>query len=248
LLIRSRKSAVNFDHIQLNPPGLRRFLIFDVDRTDAGLAFEEANLPPPNIICVNPQNGHAHLIYALAAPVPLTAASRPRPIEYLADVEYGMAQRLRADPGYSGLIAKNPLSPRWRTTWLAPLPYKVGDLSAWLEPRDMRRPSRRELQVGAGRNCTLFDDLRAVAYRAVRDAKSIGLSKWQFRSYLEVVAADQNQSFAVPLPLQEVRSVAKSVAKWVWRHFSLEKFAELQSRRRSAFQRKRLKRIMDIHP
>ncbi|EQD70364.1 replication protein, partial [mine drainage metagenome] len=47
LQIRPRETAVKKRLIQINPPGICRFLIFDIDRIGAALAWEDASLPEP---------------------------------------------------------------------------------------------------------------------------------------------------------------------------------------------------------
>src|SRR5262245_35758080 len=167
LLIRSRRLALRYSHLQLNHPATYRWLPIDIDHPEAAFAWEEANVLAPNIIAANPDNGHAHLIYALAHPVHALSGSRDSPLRYLADVARGLSRRLGADPSYSGLIAKNPLSPRWRTRWLAPFPYRLEDLNRDLTAADKRRLTPAEECLGLGRNCVLFDRLREIAYREV---------------------------------------------------------------------------------
>jgi hypothetical protein len=81
---------------------------------------------------------------------------------------------------------------------------------------------------GAGRNVTLFDDLRAVAYREVREYKLEGpLNVWFDRCFQ--IANAINTQFPRPMKCSETRAVAKSVANWTWRHFSAERFIARQS-------------------
>ena len=89
-----------------------------------------------------------------------------------------------------------------------------------------------EHTLGAGRNCTVFDELRLIAYREVRAFKRTG-SLDTFRSRLERVAIGINMQFPVALPPAEVRGITRSVAKWTWQHFSNETFSELQRHRAS---------------
>ena len=69
LLITSAPRAMRQRYIQVNPPWMRVFLVFDVDRQEAALAWEDADLPPPLWTAVNRENGHAHSGWALDAPV-----------------------------------------------------------------------------------------------------------------------------------------------------------------------------------
>ena len=105
--IRSLKQALNRCYIQANPPHLRVWSIYDIDRPAGGLAWEDANLPPPSWTTVNKTNGHAHLVYGLRVPV-LTSSmeARQAPLRYLNAVEAAFRAKLDSDDGYSGLITK----------------------------------------------------------------------------------------------------------------------------------------------
>ena len=235
LLIRIRQRALAFSHIQLNRPTEARWLAFDVDRSTAAFAWEDGNLPPPNVIAVNPENGHAHLLWALHEPVHASDASRQAPLRYLADIERGMSRRLVADRGYAGLIAKNPRSLRWRVSWPAPFAYNLGQLDADLSREDKMRPAKLSEQFGFGRNFALFEEVRQIAYNEVLGFKRQGFSADGFRLHLQKVVQKLNLQFvgspAGPLPLREVRCIARSVARWCYRQFTPARFSALQSHR-----------------
>ena len=231
LQILRRDQALQRRHIQLNGPHDIRWLNFDVDRPDARFAAEDANLVQPTFIAINPSNGHAHLAYLLGQPVLRFAKSRMGPLRFAAAVERGYVRRLGADPLYAGLIAKNPIHPHWRAEWLAPGPYDLGTLADWLFECDMRLDPGPKVQSGFGRNCQLFDDLRAVAYREVLTFKRQGASYAEFATRLKQLAFAINQQFPGPLGTSEVRSIIRSVANWTWRRFSPERFAEIQASR-----------------
>ena len=86
---------------------------------------------------------------------------------------------------------------------------------------------------------TLFEELRHFAYREVRAIQSAGGDGAAFKARLEAVAQSINLQFEMPLRYSEVRSVVKSAAKWIWRHFSPQGFAAVQSRRGKAAMAKR---------
>lgn len=231
LLIRPREVAITKRHIQVNGPSALRWMPFDIDEPEAYFAHRDANLPPPNVIMTNPANGHGHAVYLLETPVAKHSASRVEPLRFYAAIERGLARRVNADRSYSGLIVKNPLHPAWRVEWRRSEPYSLHELSDWLFDRDTRPdPSVRET-MGAGRNVTIFDELRAIAYREVRGFKqgSAPFSAWQDRCVKIAIAL--NTQFPRALPLSEVRSIARSVAKWTWRHFSDARFSSIQSAR-----------------
>ncbi|MCX7689056.1 MAG: replication initiation protein [Fimbriimonadales bacterium] len=258
LRIRSLQQALTKPYIQANPPHLRVWSIFDVDRAGAAIAWEDANLPPPSWAATNRENAHAHLVWGLSAPVLVDGmGARDAPMRYLCAVEAAMREKLQADPGYSGLITKNPAHPLWRVLRGPQLSYELGELAEWLPDLDRFKP-RRGVQpeaVGLGRNVTLFDRTRRWAYRAVRQYWGGGLDGWNaWLSAVNCKALEFNGDFQHPLQGNEVWHIAKSVSKWVWRHFTPQSFADLvarthtsevQQNRRLSDGRKRLIEEMD---
>lgn len=213
LRIRSAVVAAQKKYIQPNGPHAISWLIFDVDRPEAGASWIDADLLPPTLIVVTRENGHAHLLWGLVTPVCRTPAGRRAPLHYAAAIERAYTVVLDADPGYSHLVTHNPLHDTWETREVGGL-YTLAKLAGSL---DLDAPSRANLPtIGLGRNCALFDALRKWAYVAVRRHwRPGGDSAWQ----REVLAQAQTSNrFVVPLPRQEVASTAGSVAKWVWRH------------------------------
>lgn len=226
LIIRGREVASTKSHLQLNPSALRHWLLFDIDAPVAALAWERANLPPPNWIAVNPDNSHAHCGYLLEVPVVTSPAGHDKPLRYAAAIENAYRLKLQADPGYAGLICKNPLHERWRNWFLHDHAYSLDELTEWVS---LAKPARAtEENVGLGRNITLFDTLRSWAYSMVLIYKSANATPdlW-FRALLHE-AEGINSRFPTLLPYPEVRSLAKSVAKWTWRVFTQHAFSEIQ--------------------
>ena len=89
LMTRFRRSALKYRHVQLNGPAGFRWMPHDIDRADAYFAHRDANLPEPNFIAINPENGHAHSAILLAVPVACHSASRDGPLRFYAAVERG---------------------------------------------------------------------------------------------------------------------------------------------------------------
>jgi hypothetical protein len=69
LCIRSKSTALRRRHIQLNGPSNFTWMPHDIDRLGAFYAHDDANVPQPNVIMINPANGRAHAAYLLANPV-----------------------------------------------------------------------------------------------------------------------------------------------------------------------------------
>lgn len=204
---------------------------FDVDRPGAYFADDDSNLPPANIVMVNRENGHAHLAYLLSSPVHKHSFARKRPLDFFAAVERGFTNRMGADKFFTGLILKNPAHTDWHVEWRRDQPYTLAELDDALFDRDKRFDPRVEVQWGAGRNVTTFDELRAVAYREVLKFKRSDGDLQQFTARLGDIANGINRQFKVPLAPSEIRATVRSVSKWTWRRFSDEGRSRWASRR-----------------
>ncbi|MGN4153718.1 replication initiation protein [Burkholderia gladioli] len=226
LLVRPAATALQQRHIQSNAPLEVAWLVFDLDHAGAAFAWEQANLPPPTFTVVNPQNAHAHVFYGLLAPVCMSDAARSAPIRYAAAVQAAFIAKLRADPGYAGLIAKNPLHDAWRVLSVPKL-YDLGELAEYV---DLPKHLPKRIEVGLGRNCTLFDLLRRWAYQWAREYQRNGASSEQWQAAVLGQAQALND-FPVALTFGEVKATARSVARWTWSHFSDAAFSAIQSAR-----------------
>lgn len=232
--MRARSAALLHRHIQPNSSGLVRWLTFDIDRTDAAYRWQDANAAPPTLAMVNPANGHAHFAYALSAPVPRTIVSRIKPLQFLAAIQEGTRRKLGADPGYSGGLIKTPGHPAWNTLSFGGV-YGLSELAEWCAlpgPFEMRRIAANDEYAGLGRNCTLFEQLRKQSYQDVRRFWQPGGFE-RFRDHCLLVAEAMNSEFSIPLPQSELRSISRSVSKWIWQRFNPAEFRAIQSKRGS---------------
>jgi hypothetical protein len=88
--------------------------MFDWDYEGAAGAWIEPDLPGPTWVTCNRVNDHAHLVWGLSAPVLINGQGlHDGPVRYLAAVENGIRAAVRGDPGYTGLITKNPRHKEW---------------------------------------------------------------------------------------------------------------------------------------
>jgi hypothetical protein len=231
--VRGKDHAISYANIQPNTSGKVVWISFDVDHNDGATAWHRLSAPPPTLSIENPVNGHAHLLYALQAPVPRTDAARIKPMLYLAACQEGLRRKLRADPGYSGHLCKNPTHAKWNTQSYAGT-YDLGDFAEWFDvpkPADMKKRVHDPDYAGLGRNCELYERLRVEAYHLVRKFWLPG----GFEPFNEATrnrAEDINaQCFAESLPLSEVKGLAASVSRWVWKHFNPADFRAIQAKR-----------------
>jgi hypothetical protein len=149
----------------------------------------------------------------LETPVYRQSAAHKWPQRYAASIDVALTLLLDADPGYSGLICKNPLkSEYWRAEVYRLNPYTLGELASYLDLTPYKDQRRHLPAIGLGRNCTLFDVTRLWAYRQIR------LDNWDKTGFTEAVtnyAWKYNEArFPTPLPRTEVKSTARSVARW----------------------------------
>ena len=233
LRVLPRTAAKRRRYIQPQPPWLRVWMVFDVDRNASWEAADEAGLPAPTWTAINRQNGHGHLGYGIDTPVRLEDWNGRRgPANYAADVERAMTARLGADPSYSGFTCKNPLHRHWITLW-SDHPYSLGELHGWLG--DLNQYPLPQRTVGVGRNVETFDAVRGWAYRRVLQHKADGgsLETWRMAC---VGAAEQftGEHHDPPLHRSECAWIGRSIGKWTGAKLTPERFAEIQSERGKA--------------
>lgn len=214
-------------HIQPNGPTHMRWIVLDVDRLDAVTAWRICGCPEPNIIVENPLNGHAHYFYLLKTPVRTT--SEPvalATINYAKAIITALQEKVGADANYHGSTAKNPLNPSWNVNIIKKTAYTLAELSSNLELKNKNIDKKRK-KVCTGRNQSLFEDLSKWAYSNIR-------KEWPELLIFEVKCFEKAKElnvFVVPLDDSEVKSISKSVARFVHKNFTEKKFKEIQSKR-----------------
>jgi hypothetical protein len=101
--------------------------------------------------------------------------------------------------------------------------------------------------AGLGRNCTLFEQLRAISYAEVRKFWRPGGSEPFFNHLLKIAEAINN-TFSAPLSFSEVKGIARSVGKWTWKSFSPAEFRDIQAARgRRVGAAKRNQLLEEVH-
>ncbi|MEC6825371.1 replication initiation protein [Photobacterium piscicola] len=227
-MIRTKKIAVTYPTIQMNPIHLCAWLIFDVDKIfNAGeYLWDKAGVAVPNIVAINPKNQHFHMFYAIS-PVYTTPNARRHPLDYLAAIERTYTELLGADKGYAHLVSKNPLHSDWQVICFHSYQYDLGDLFDQC-PLDKLLPKEHDRSeiAGIGRHTDIFDALRRHAYKHINNPH--GICEWDYDSWYQhlLYTCEQLNVFSVPLPWSHVRSTAKSVARWTWRHRATIKVKE----------------------
>ena len=231
--IRTLQHAIKRPYIQANPPHMRIWTIYDIDRPAAALAWDDDNLPPPTWAAVDRQSTRGHLVWGLSVPVLVDSPDmRQRPLRYLCAVEEGLRVKLQADRGYSGLMTKNPAHKLWRVLRGPRMAYELAELAEHVDlPKFIS--TRKPEEIGLGRNVNVFESLRQYAYRNIRRYKGDVRNFVLWQAHLNGKALERNGDLLYPLAGNEVWHIAKSVSKWTWNRFDLDasdaRFSKLQS-------------------
>ena len=250
-LVRPRDYAIRYPYMQVNRQDMVSWLVFDLDHSNS-LIWEDVNLPAPNLVVRNRNNGHSHLFYAIV-PVCTSENARSKPIQYMKAVYEAMAARLNADSAYSGPVAKTPGHPWWSTWEIHGAEYDLGELADYVDlisaPPWSTSPNLDS--VSHSRHCLLFEELRFYAYSIVSREREEGTFK-SFRRLLEAYADSKNnyrsRGFSMDLSFAQVCATVKSVARWTWDRYTgcskcnrgvmgLDKTMPLKERQRLAAER-----------
>lgn len=229
---RPREQYKKYTHIEHNEPTLIRWLVFDIDYSvrKGYFIWDIVNMPVPNIAVRNPANGHAHFFYKLKNPVGRADSSKQGPLQYLAHVENGLCELLKADRGYSGLISKNPFHDDWDTWFIHNRGYTLNELDDWVQDSCYIKSKAYSETYGLGRNCSVFELLKQWAYRSYRqfNYKSQG---WYDACLAQANHFNNDVCVENPLGYTELKGIAKSVSKWVEAHFNPREFKVIQASR-----------------
>ena len=231
----AKYAYATFPKLELNPPHAYAAIILDIDHPPekgwpGGKPFID-----PNWIVVNtrPRSatrraGGLHLVYALEVPVARLNAAHRLPLAFLAHIADRLSYHLGADPGYGGVITRNPISPGdgCFTHWNRMLPYSLKELDKLL-PKG--KPPKHRL-TGIGRNCDLFQAMVSEVLRP-RWAAILEAQGWS-EAWLEYVQGQNVVMFApYVLPNSECRSIAKSCFRYWTRQYSQGRFRDIQTMR-----------------
>ena len=224
-----------FPKLELQPPHAYAAIILDVDHpSEYGWPGGKPSIPA-NWLVINsrPRSatrraGGIHAVYALEVPVARHDAAHTLPLAYLAHVADRLSYHLGADPGYQGLITRNPINPGpfCFTHWGRMFGYTLQELDKRL-PKG-KPPARR--QTGIGRNIDLFKSMVSEVFRP-RWAAILGAQGFS-GAWLDYVRAQNDAMFAPEaLPDSECRSIAKSCHRYHSIHYSPGRFRDIQRAR-----------------
>lgn len=216
-LILDKAKAVNLPYIQPNHPLFANSLVFDVDEKAGRCAFtawQDYNLPPPNLIIKNPLKNSCHYVYFLSAGVALTDRN-DKARRYLSAIYARMCELLDADPNYSGQRMKNPLSRKHDVFVSGADCYTLAQLADKLDLDEIPpkpKKAKETPQAGyIGRNCAMFDYLRHITYQ---NANNMSFDSLMY--YLLLLGEQYNNDCFThnPLPANELGHICNSIARF----------------------------------
>ena len=186
--------------------------------------------PRPNVVVLRKESGNVHAHYFLATPVHYGKQARQQPLSMLARVAEYLRAELAGDPNYRGVLTLNPCwaGPEFETFWVRCWPWELRELRAFI-PEGWKRP--RVATTGIGRNVDLFLWAVKEAHRP-RVAEMLLQHGEDCPAWFEIVAAKNKATWGVwALPVNEVRSIARSAGRYSRRQYSQEHFRKIQQAR-----------------
>ncbi|UNW11111.1 replication initiation protein (plasmid) [Acinetobacter indicus] len=231
--IAKKSEAVKNTHIQVNHPQWKKYIILDIDNPAAVIEwqYEKSHLPAPTLVIENTANGRAHFLFELVDAVSFTENSSVKAQNFYDRVVDGLTKAFDADRRYTGQIAKNPLSSKWRVSSYRTEPYHLKELvdKLDLDPSDnyqwlINRTKERNKAANdenfiCGRNDKAFHTVRHIAYTDMIEFFRNGgrfFENW-FNHVLSLVN-DVNNVFREPMDYKEVSGIAKSISRFTWKH------------------------------
>lgn len=226
--------ALKNEHIQPNHENMYNFIIIDSD-VNSPDAYLDLPIPPPNMVVINPETGHCQLWYFLANGVSRTPQSKRKCQDYYSKILFKLTAIHNGDPAYNGKLARNPFSPKHICLYPCLKPYTLNELNrgmgisksdydkenpdkseAFLLIKEYcRKNSKKSENIGMGRNCEIFNILRLKAYKIHYEYGT----ETDFATDLHFEAQKINENYYSdnPLPADELRSIANSIARYCFK-------------------------------
>ena len=202
--------AWGFPEIELRAGNSWPSIVLDLDGATALYrivdAFEHGEILTPNWTVTRKAGGGTHAVWNLERPVHRGESARPSPLRALARVSEYYAAALKADAGYNGVLAHNPMSgahgPGFSTNWFYRQPYALPQLGEVI-PSGWRKPTIAVTAIG--RNCSMFDALRRWAGKPENRGNDVLASAMSINEEIGRLHGKP------PMDQSEVAAIARSV-------------------------------------
>ena len=245
--IKPKELALKFPYIQHNPPFSVSTLVIDHDDSESHYIWDDYHAPPPNFAVMSKKKGFSHLNYMIRNKVYKNNNQNIKAFRLLCAIEKALIKKLKADPQYSNLMSKNPIHDDWVRYDLQIHQYDLHDFFDYLDLPKIELKENALFEFGLGRNCTVFDELRHIAYSQIREF-SFEIDQDLFIKHLFDIAYNRlNLLFETPLSEKEVFGIAKSVGRWTHSHYDKNVFKAIQSARGKKSGIKRLEKASQLY-
>lgn len=214
-IIRSKKYASKYPHIQYNHLSGVNYIAIDIDN-DVFNTLEETNLNP-NLVVANLSNNKAHCYFRLNDFVGTTAKAAIKPQKTLRLLTHSLNNYMSGDKAFNAIQAKNPLNDSYRVLSFSNQGYDFDELFDNIPDEHIYiyKPEiieTKEAVEAPGRNSYIFELTRYYAYK----------EKWHCKTYEQLFksvgafAHNANVNLTEPLAGNEIRHIVKSITNFVF--------------------------------
>ncbi len=191
-------------------------ITLDIDMK--GFDPENYDIPLPNWITRNPASGHCHAVWFIEG---IVSRNGGKAENFLNSVSHKLAKIISKSncTVRNNNATQNPFHQHWQTTSYHTGTYNLTFLAESIGLNDdeyMSAKKSRHMNRNLGRNCAVFYDCVGVAIRKQMGADEVRLMVEQQN---EVVGTEFGTG---PLGLQEVKSISKSITRYVCMHANKE--------------------------
>jgi len=227
-----RDKALVFERVKLHQND-RHFLIMDYDVKHGNIAVDHTHYDiEPNFISYNMKTSSHQAYWFLKDPVHCQEESKQRkPHQYLRAIEAAYDEKYQGDNNFSRYVSRNPFFIGTDTDWRHNERYNLKELASIVQLNQYRvRTGGKAVPVNQqngkeSRNISVFNELRLWAYK--QDTEHFSFPDWQQRCLTQAI---EYNLFKKPMNINEINSIARSVAQYTYiRHFS-ESFSDYVGR------------------
>ena len=218
-IIRSKKHASKYPHVQYNHLSGVNYIAVDID-SDVFNILEETNLNP-NLVVANSSNNKAHCYFRLNDFVGTTANSSFKAQKAMRLLHNSLNNYMNGDKAFNGMQAKNPLHNSYRVLSFSDQGYDFAELFDNIPDEHIYiyKPEiveTKESVYSPGRNSYIFEVTRFHAYKQ----KALCSSFEQFFNEVDSYAQLANSNLTEPLELSEIKYIVRSITNFTWSKYT----------------------------
>lgn len=218
-IIRSKRNASKYPHIQYNHLSGVNYIAIDIDN-DVFNTLEETNLNP-NLVVANSRNNKAHCYFRLNEFVGTTANSSFKAQKAMRLLQNSLNNYMDGDKAFNGMQAKNPLHSDYRVLSFSNQGYDFDELFDNIPDEHIYiyKPEiveTKESVYAPGRNSYIFEVTRQHAYKQKALCSSIEQLFKEVDNYAKIA----NGNLTEPLDLNEIKHIVKSITKFTWNKYT----------------------------